>query len=466
MKKSVLVIGGGPAGITFSRNLKKLQPDAEISMFRPEQYSMVYCAIPYAIEGLFEPSKVFKKDELVTEMGVELIRQSVQSVDLRSKLVVDDAGNSYEYDKLFIATGASPVLPPVGGADASNVFTVKTGNDMAGIIEKVDAGAEKAIVVGAGAIGIEQAQAYSERGIETWLIDMAGNVLPSMVDPDMSKPLHSAIEEKGIHLVLGERVESMSVSGTGGTSLVESVTLSNGEKISLNAEKDFVCFSVGMKPDIDLFRESELQMSNDGIVVDSRMRTSVPDVYAAGDCCTFYSIIDGKPLGGKLATNAVPMAKIAARVVAGLDDEYPGFVNGSATCVEDWRIGSTGFTKSVAESRGLEVVEGHGETTTLFPMMPGADELKVKIIAEKETLRVVGGQILSKLPATDKVDVITLAIQLRLTLRGLSKLSYSAQPWQSFFPARSAIVDACDSALSVVAKEKGLELYSGIKERS
>jgi NADPH-dependent 2,4-dienoyl-CoA reductase/sulfur reductase-like enzyme len=205
-------------------------------------------------------------------------------------------------------------------------------------------------------------------------------------------------------------------------------------------------------------------MRRDGIIVNGRMQTNIPGVYAAGDCCSFVSLIDGQPVGGKLATNAVPMAKTAARVVAGRDDEYPGFINGAATCVYDFRIGSTGFTEEAAHTRDFETIAGYGETTTLFPMMPEAQPLHVKIVADKKSLRIIGGQIVSKLPATDKTDVITLAIQRRLTLKGLARLSYSAQPWQSFFPARSAIVEACEKALDKLMAETPGLAYGDIAE--
>jgi NADPH-dependent 2,4-dienoyl-CoA reductase/sulfur reductase-like enzyme len=446
--KDIVVIGGGPAGITFCRKLRKLKVSREITMFRPEPYSMVYCAIPYAIEGVFDPAKVFKRDELVTDVNVDLVRHSIISVDLDKKQVVDETGEIYSYKTLFIATGASPILPPIPGADAANVFTVKTRQDMTGIIGKVENGANRAIVIGAGAIGIEQAQAYQARGIKTWLIDMASHILPNMVDDDMCDPLQTALKEKGIELALNAKVETLETEEQpNGKKYVSKIILSNGEIIKIDPQADFVCFSVGMKPDVELFKDSGLEIAPDGIIVDTRMRTNIPNVMAAGDCCRFYSAIDEKPLGGKLATNAVPMAKIAARVLAGKDDEYGAFYNGAATCVEEWRIGSTGFTSHVAEQRGIETIVGYGETTTLFPMMPGAETLKVKIVADKKNLRIIGGQVLSKLSATDKTDVITLAIQRRMTLKGLAKLSYSAQPWQSFFPARSAIVEACENAM-------------------
>lgn len=450
IKSDVLIIGGGPAGIIFARKLKKLKPETTITMLRPEAHSLVYCAIPYAIEGLFDPAKVFKKDELVTDIGVNLVRRWAVNVDLKKKQVVDDQGEVYEADTLFLATGASPIRPPIPGADAENVHTVKTQQDMESLIECVQNGAKRAVVIGAGAIGIEQAQAYRERGIETWLIDMAPRVLPAMLDEDMVEGVHQTLRDHGIHLLLSAQVSAFEKEGN----RVVRVQVDGEESIELDPTTDFICFSVGMKPDIELFKDQGLEMNRDGIVIDSRMRTNIPGVLSAGDCCSYTSLIDEKPIGGKLATNAVPMAKIAARVLAGKDDEYLGFVNGAATCAYDLRMGATGFSEELARKRGFDVVIGWGETTTLFPMMPGAAPLKVKIIADAKDLRIIGAQVVSTLSTTDKIDVLSLAIQHRTTLKGLSKLSYSSQPWQSFFPARNAIVDACENALNNFSEQQ------------
>jgi NADPH-dependent 2,4-dienoyl-CoA reductase/sulfur reductase-like enzyme len=439
----ILVVGGGPAGISFSAKVKKLNPARSITLLRREKHSMVYCAIPYAIEGLFPPEKVFKQDKLVTDIGCRLVNRKAVGVDLQAKRVVDDAGEEYTADILFLATGASPRRPPLPGSQAENVYTVQTQQDMEALIAKLAAGAQRAVVVGAGAIGIEQATAYRAHGLDTYLIDMASRVLPAMLDEDMAAPVQAALRSKGIQLLLSTRVAQLEQEGP----RVKTVILSDGTRIDLDPERDFVCFAVGMQANVELFSGQGLEMNPNGIVVDSRMRTNLPGVHAAGDCCSYISLIDGKPVDGKLATNAVPMAKIAARVVCGKDDEFPGYVNGAATCAYEWRIGSTGFTAEAAAQRGFRTVEGWGETTTLFPMMPGAGALKVKVVADVRDLRILGAQVLSALPVTDKIDILTLAIQRRLTLKGLTRLNYSAQPWQSFFPARNAIVEACENAL-------------------
>lgn len=442
----VMIIGGGPAGITLTRALRTMVPEMEVTMFRPEPHSMIYCAIPYAIEGIIEPATVYKEDSLVSGTGANLIRRKVTGVDFGAKTVVDDSGRSHRYDKLVIATGAVPLLPAIPGTEASNVFTVKTQEDMENILARMKKTPRRAIVVGAGAIGMEQAQAYRARGIETWLIDFAPRVLPHMLDEDISAPMADVIRGLGIHLRLDTSVQKLECQNGGNA--VMGAALSNGEEISLNPETDFVCFAVGMQPDFKFLADTEIEYRDDGIIVDAQMRTSIPDVFAVGDVCSYVSLIDGRPLGGKLATNAVPMAKVAARVIAGKEDSYEGFVNGAATCVGDWRVGGSGFTATYAAARGFDVITGHAEVFHSFPIMPGSQPVRAKIIAERKSRRIIGGQFAAKTHVTDKVDVVSLAIQKRMTLNDLASLSYSSQPWQSFYPAGSAIVNACENALA------------------
>lgn len=440
----VLVIGGGPAGITFSLAVKKLNPSIQVTMYRPESHSVIYCAIPYAIEGLFEPEKVLKNDAMVIDAGVELIHKGIVSIDLQDRLVVTDDGETCHFSRLFIATGATPARPPVPGIEAKNVYTVKTREDMHCLIDRLKSGVKRAVVVGAGAIGIEQAQAYRAHGVEVDLVEMAEYILPNLIDADMASPPQQVLAEQGIRLHLGCRLDRLETE----RELVTRVVLDKGEGIVLDPDHDFVTVCTGMTPDIRLFEDTGLAMTRDGIVVDKGMRTTFAEVYAAGDCCTFSSGIDDRPAAGKLATNAVPMAKVAARSMLGYPVEYEGFFNGAATCAGPFRIGGTGFTETEARRRGFDVYTGYGKTTSFFPMMPGTTEVRVKIVVDRATDRVLGGQVVARVPVTDKVDVITLAIQQKLTVQQLARLSYSAQPWQSFLPARNPIVEACEAALS------------------
>jgi NADH dehydrogenase/NADH oxidase (H2O2-forming) len=450
----ILVIGGGPAAITIAKTINGTQ---RVGIIRPEEHSMIYCAMPYAIEKVLPVEKTFKKDSLVTDTGAVLIRDSVTKIDFDKRQVHTKHGGTYGWGKLVLATGAVPILPPIPGTDLNRVQTFKTEHDLRSLLALCESGTiSKAVVVGAGAIGVELAQAFHAVGVETHLVDLAGSILSAMMDRDMVEEAEAALTQEGIRLHLASKVVELR-----GTDSVEQVLLSDGRTIELGetgecaleegakGKRGVVVFAVGMRVDTSLFEGSGLVKGKDGIVVNDRMETNLQNVYALGDCAQFVSGITGQVTPGKLATNAVPMAKVFARNQLGESRSYPGFFNGAATRIGSYFVGGTGLTeKGVPGS--MEAVTGHSELTTIFPNMPGAKKVRMKMIAEKGTLRVLGAQFLSGEPVTDKVDVMTLAIQNRLTVTNLAELSYSAQPYQSFFPASNLMVAAAEEILNKV----------------
>ena len=440
-KFDILVIGGGPAAITIA---KTIQNKMKVGIIRPEDHSMIYCAMPYAIEGLLPFEKTLKKDAIVTDVKAELIRDKVIKVDFDTKTVVTEKTGEISYENLIIATGAIPVLPPIAGYNLKGVMTFKTEADLKKIMGLVDNGLKKAVVVGAGAIGIELALALNEQNVETHLIDMADHVLPNMVDYEMVEEAQESLVTSGIHLHLKSKVASLE-----GTEYVEKVFLDNIEPIIFD-QSSLVVFAVGMKPDVKLFNDTDLEIDRDGVVINNKMETNIKDVYAIGDCCQFTSGITGEILSGKLATNAVPMGRVLANNLLGKNRVYPGFFNGAATKINDYFIGSTGFSERTAR-KSLNVEIGYAEFTTAFPIMPGAKKVRLKLIADKKTHKIVGGQFVSGTPVADKVDQITMAIQYDITLEQLLNFSYSAQPYQSFFPAHNLIVKATEEILNKIS---------------
>jgi len=175
-------------------------------------------------------------------------------------------------------------------------------------------------------------------------------------------------------------------------------------------------------------------------------------IVPSGDCAQFISGITGELTEGKLATNAVPMARLLAKNMLGADREYAGFYNGAATKVGSLFVGGTGLSETAAK-KNFDVVTCHSELTTTFPIMPEAKPVKMKLVADRKTLRVLGAQVISGNPVTDKVDLITLAIQSKLTMIDLANFSYSAQPYQSFFPANNLIVACAEGILDKVNSE-------------
>ena len=453
-KYDILVIGGGPAGITISKMLGKKM---RVGIIRPEDHSMIYCAMPYAIEKVIPIEKTLKKDSLVTDAGADLIRDRVSAIDYDAKIVFTERNDSYGYEKLVLATGAVPVVPNIPGKDLDGVMTFKMENDLRRIMDLAHSNSiSKAVVVGAGAIGVELSQSFNSAGIETHLVDMADSILSTMVDREMIEEAEEELIKLGILLHLNTRVVELRGGGN-----VDEVVLDNGNVISFkNADtcstggnsdnmKALVVFAVGMQVDKSIYSDPRLETGRDGIIVNDKMETSIKDVYAVGDCAQFTSGITGDVLPGKLATNAVPMAKIFAYNQLGNEKKYPGFYNGAATKIGPYFAGGTGYTEKSAIDK-FNIVVGSSEMTTIFPNMPGAKKIKMKMIVEQETLKIVGAQFISGEPVTDKIDIITLAIQNDLTAKDCAQLSYSSQPYQSFFPANNLIVAAAEDVLRKV----------------
>lgn len=435
----LVIIGGGPAAITLAKTIKEKRA---ITIFRPEDHSMIYCAMPYAIEGLMPLEKTLKTDTLVTEVGAKLIRESIVEVNYENKSLVSESGNNYSYKQLIIATGADPIILPIKGSDLQGVMSFKTEKDLKRVMDAVTDELKEAVVIGAGAIGIELAQALNSVKVKTHLVDIFPEILPNMMDDDMIKSPMKALEESGIHMHMNEKVVELV-----GEETVKAIKFENGGQIDFESAP-LVVFAVGMKPSVDFLRNSSLSIGRTGILVNNKMETNIKDVFAVGDCCEYVSGITGEVVLGKLATNAVPMARMLAKNLLGEDRVYPGFYNGAATKVMEYFVGSTGLKESAAKALGYDTIVGEADMTTAFPIMPSAKKVKLKLVVDKKTNKILGGQIVSGEPVTDKIDQITMAIQFDITVDQFAQLSYASQPYQSFFPASNLMIQASEQIIA------------------
>ncbi len=444
----IVVVGGGPAGITLAKILGKKK---KMAVIRPENYSMVYCAMPYAVEGILPVEKTFKKDDLVINAGAHLIRSSAEDIDFENKVVTLADGTQLRFDEIILATGAVPFLPPIPGIELEGVLGFKTENDMRTINRMVENGATGVVVVGAGAIGIELAQALNHKGLDVHLVDIFDSIMPNMVDAEMVVEAQREMEELGITMHLGSKV-----IGLEGRKCVDEVVFEGGDFVRFQKNEStangdcpgIVVFAVGMRPVVSLVQDKGIEIGRDGIIVNDRLETNLPGVYAVGDCIQFHSGITGEVISGKLATNAVPMAKVLGYNLLGQDRRYKGYYNGAATKIGKYFVGGTGLSERNAKLAGIDVISATSEMTTKFPIMPGAKKIRLKLIADRSSTKLIGAQILSEEPVTDRIDLLTLAIQNELEIADLAALSYAAQPYQSYFPAANLVVVAADKILA------------------
>jgi NADH oxidase (H2O2-forming) len=343
------------------------------------------------------------------------LETTVTNIDPNGKTieVQDKNGNTetLQFSSLILATGASPFIPPIKGREKQGVFVIRTIEDGERIKQAMQTG-KSAVVIGAGLIGLEVAVAFIEQGIQTTVVELLPQVLPGMLDEDMAKMVQKQLEEKGIRIITGRGVDE--ILGTDKASGV-SVT---GEQIAA----DFVVVATGVRANTELAQKVGIALGETrAIKVNMRMETSVKDIYAAGDCVESINLITKRPTISQLGTTAVRQAKVAGINAAGGYAIFPGVLGSAVTKLFNLEIGATGLTEKAAKRAGIETVVGTITSKTRADYYPGASSIRIKIIVEKETERIVGGQIIGGEEVAQRVNALSFAIQKGMTVRELAK---------------------------------------------
>jgi len=414
----IAIIGFNAAGLNAASAARKVSREFEIVAFEAEDkpaYSR--CGLPFVISG-----EVESFDNLVVYtlsyykmMKIDLrLKTLVKSVDVREKkLEFEQEGRTeaMQYDKLILATGGRASIPPIKGRELEAVYPLRTRADGERII-KAAANSSSAAVIGGGVNGLETAVALKEKGLKVTLMEMFPQVAPAMLDPDMALLLQKRLEETGIKVATGCRVEEIK-----GTSRVEGVKCSLGE-----VEADFAVVATGVKPNTDLAKETGIKIGETGgIWVNNRMETSVKDVYAAGECAEATNFVTMKPTLSQFGSTAVRMGKVAGINAAGGNATFPGVLNSCVTKILDLEIGATGLTETSAKLQGLETITGKVSGKTRAPYYPGGRELSAKLVFEKETLKLIGAQILGGEEVAQRVNTLSMAIKAGMNIWDLEK---------------------------------------------
>ena len=437
----VVVIGCSGAGALAAMMLKKLEPSIDVTILREEDEKglLTRCATPYICCGdvLVDPS--YKEDSMFTDVGIHLVNNRAEFIDRKNKTVRTSEGKEYPYNKLVLAMGAAPVIPPIEGTDMEGVFTLRKSGDALRILNRMNMQRiKKCVVVGAGAIGIEIAYLTAKKGVNVEVVEMLDHILPRALDADMSREVEDYMREKGISLRLNRRVERIQ-----GKENVESVTLDSGDRI----ETGMVIVSAGARPRTELAKEAGLEIGELGLKVDRFLRTSDPDIYAAGDLIEYENFITGKPSLGQLRPNAVIGGRIVAKNILGRNVEYPAFVNSFATKFFDKSVAGTGITAEAAEKEKIEVVCTVKSAADQHSMMIGRKPYSVKLVFNRKSGKVIGGQIVSDSRAMIKnIDTITVAIRSGWAAGELATLRCAGQPELSPDAGKEPIALAAEEA--------------------
>lgn len=423
----VVVIGCTHAGTAAILNLKRINPDVEITVFeRNDNISFLSCGIALYVGGVVkDPQGLFYcSPEKLKELNVDTrMKHDVKNVDIKGKkvrVVNMETGIEFNetFDKLIITSGSWPIIPPIKGIDLNNILLSKNFNHSNEIIERAKH-SKKIIVVGAGYIGVELVEAFRDNGKEVVLVDAEERILSKYFDKEYTDIAEESFRQRGIVIATGEKV----VRFEGENGNVTKVVTDKNEY-----ETDMVIMCVGFVPNTQLFKGQLDMLPNGAIKVDEYMRTSDYDVMAAGDCCSVYY----NPLKTyryiPLATNAVRMGTLAALNLSENKIKHPGTQGTSGIKIYENNMSSTGLTYETAKNEGLDVDFVYAVDNYRPEFMPTYEKVTFKVVYEKSSRRIVGAQLTSKADLTQSINTISVCIQNGMTVEELAFIDFFFQP--------------------------------------
>lgn len=425
----IVILGGVAAGTKIAAKLMREDRNNEVLILnKGADISYAGCGLPYYVGHVIEEKESLivntpQKYEALTGARV-LTRMEAVEVDRDAKQVtavhLDTREKTvYSYDKLVIATGASPVRPPIEGVDLENVFFMRTPEDAIALRNLIsDGGIKRAVVVGAGYIGLEIAENLAKDGVKPFVLDMAPHVLPGF-DGEFATYIEGKLADAGIPVVTGVRVTGL--EGEGGK--VKKVLT---DRKAYKA--DLVVLSAGIRPNTAFLDGTGLEMVKGTLLTNEAGQTNDPDIYAAGDCAMVHSAITGKPAWSPMGSTANINGRIIAQNIMGKELRYRGSL-GTAVCqLPGLNVGRTGLTEAQAKAEGFDPISVVTIVDDKAHYMPGAATFTMKLIADRSTQRLLGVQVAGP-GAVDKiVDITVTAIQCGATLDQLDGADFAYAP--------------------------------------
>ena len=444
---NIVVIGGVAAGAKAAAKIKRLLPDSSVKIFTDDTHvSYSSCGLPFYIQGNFKDyrSLLVRSVEEFNQAGIDVyLEQRVTKIDTDSRtLTVQNKFNNINvpYDRLIIATGARPIIPNVKGIrDFENIYTLRKIEDGIKIREQM-LKSKNAVIVGGGFIGLELLEAFVKNGLKVTLIERGKKIMPSF-DSEMSDEIKKRIElsdEKNFQILTGEAV----VEIVGKNGLATKVLTSSGKEI----DAEIIVLCVGVIPNSEIAREAGIVIGKSGAIkVNKFMQTSVANIYACGDCCEEPHLINGKSVWVPLGSTANKEGRCAALNAAGIYTVFEGVLSSSVTRCLNTTMSMTGFTEKVAKEYGYTPKTVTVNKHDMVDYMPEASEITLKIVAEKTTGLLLGGQAVGSIGADKRINTLATALVGKLTVKefAANDLTYS--------PPFSTTIDPLLDAMNILS---------------
>lgn len=448
MKKSdIVIIGGSAAGLAAAITARRHHADKSITLVRKEEQVLIPCGIPYIFGTLGSSQKNLMSDAGLHKNGVELVLAEATDVDRETKTVHTSEGE-IGYERLILATGSRPVMPPIPGFELDGVFAViKDVNFLDSLRERLEK-VDDVVVIGGGFIGIEFADEIKKMGDKNiTIVELLPHCLSLSYDPEFCIEMEKMLESRGIKIRTATKVERISGNGK-----VEKVLLSDGGEI----EAEAVILGIGAVANVDLARKMGLRIGlTGGIAVDRTMKTSDDAIYACGDCAEKISFFGGKASPLKLASIATAEARIAGANLFGIRRENVGTVGVWSTCVGDLALATAGLTEATAIKQGYDVVPVTVQSPNRHPgSLPGGSKTSVKLVFERNSGVILGGQVMGDPSVGEMINAVSSFVQIRMTAEQIAIFQMGTHPLLTASPVIYPLVGAAEMAIGEMRKSQ------------
>jgi len=464
MKKRLLVIGGVAAGPKAAARARRCDPEMEIVIYQEEDdVSYAGCGLPYYISGVIKERRelISRTPGQFAQEGIRILKnRRIEKIDVQNHAVSGRKIGSGEtftdhFDRLVLATGAYPIRPQIDGINLSNVFYLRSIFDADAIFEQIRSESIRNVVIaGGGYIGLEMAESLIQLGKYVTIVELAPQIL-TLFDEDFAGILRQYLEKKGVKIFTSEGIQAL----RGKEGKVTHVQTAVRE-----LEADAVLMSLGICPQVELAKQAGLKIGETGAIwVDEKMETSAEGVYAAGDCAETTHLIAGKKVWIPLGSTANKQGRVVGVNVCGGNATFPGVMGTTVFKTFDFNVAKTGLSMREAEKEGFHPVQAIVKGFDRAHYYPGRKESTLKVIADKETSRILGGQAIGEGPSDKFIDILAMALHAKMSCQQLASVDLAYAP--PFSPVLSPIIVAANVVMNKLeGKVEGIQA-SEVREK-
>ncbi len=445
MKKAdVVIVGGSAAGLTAAITSRRHYPDKSVLLVRKEKQVLIPCGIPYIFGTVGSPDKNLVTDAVLEKNGIELLLDEVTNIERKDRVLDTASGEKITYEKLVLATGSMPIVPPIPGVDKKNIFAVKKEvSYLQHVLDQLNK-SSSLVIVGGGFIGAEFAdECRKNRNVKVTIVEILPHCLMLAFDEELCTAADSILTELGIDVMTSEKVESFQ-----GNDTVTGIKLASGKELKVN----MVILGIGAAANTKLAQKAVLEIGpTKGIQVNRYMQTSDKNIFSCGDCAEKVSFFDNKPSKLKLASTATREARTVGANLFEIRRRNPGVIGVFSTKLGETAFALAGLNERETKQKGYDIVVGEAVAPNRHPGgMPGMANLKVKLIFERGTRIILGGEIMGAKSGGELVNAISACIHEKMTADSIAIFPMGTHPALTASPIAYQLTNAAEMAIKAM----------------